>query len=111
MSFGLLMAVAISTLLNVVFIKIKYDKARYMDAGVDLILLILVFVVFKGSFGALATGTVSSMLISIYLWFSPPSKASEMKAKANVKKTSQPNAASDALSAFKEGLLEIRAGR
>ncbi len=111
MNLGLLMAVAISTLLNVVFIKIKVDKKRYLDASVDLGLLILVFIVFKGSFGALATGTVSSMLISIYLWFSPPSKARNNKIKTHMTNNSPTTAGSEALTAFLEGLSEIRQGK
>ena len=68
----LLIIVSISVLLNIAFIKFKIEKERYLDATIDSSLLILVMVVFSGSFSALVVGTISSMMISIYLWFSPP---------------------------------------
>ena len=68
----LLIIVSISVLLNIAFIKFKIERERYLDATIDSSLLILVMVVFSGSFSALVVGTISSMMISIYLWFSPP---------------------------------------
>ena len=43
-----------------------------MDAGLDLALLVIVFMVLKGSEDMLLIGIYTSLGISIYLWFSPP---------------------------------------
>ena len=43
-----------------------------MDAGLDLGLLVIVFMVLKGSENMLLIGIYTSLGISIYLWFSPP---------------------------------------
>ena len=65
-----LVFVAISVLVNIMFIKMKFERGRNLDAIVDAILLAGVMIVFAGSFSALVVGTISSMFISIYLWFS-----------------------------------------
>lgn len=67
-----LFIIAIAVVLNVVFIKWKYDCKRYLNATVDLLLMIGVMYLFKGSFDALVVGTIASAIISIYLFFSPP---------------------------------------
>jgi len=71
MDSGLLIIVSISVLLNIVFIKFKFSKGRIIDALLDAALLAGVMILFSGSFSALVVGTMSSMMISIYLWFSP----------------------------------------
>ncbi len=77
MNTPLLIIVSISVLLNIAFIKFKFEKKRYMDGIVDSTLLVLVMVLFSGSFSALTVGTMSSMMISVYLWFSPPKISTE----------------------------------
>lgn len=57
---------------NIVFVFFKFDKGRTPEAVMDLILLIVVTLVFSGSYGALVVGTVASLLISIYLYAKPP---------------------------------------
>ena len=66
-----LLVVGIAVAFNLLVIKVKYDKARYADALLDLSLLVLITVFFNGSFNALVTGTIASAIISIYLFFSP----------------------------------------
>lgn len=58
--------------LNIIFILFKYEKQRYSDAITDTILLVLVTVVFMGSYAGLVVATVGSLIISIYLYLKPP---------------------------------------
>ena len=64
--------VGFAVFFNIAFVKWKFDRARYADAILDLILLVLVAILFSGSYGALVVGTVASALVSLYLFFSPP---------------------------------------
>ena len=64
--------IGIVTALNVLFIKKKFDQKRYEDGTFDLILLVLITVVFSGSYGALVVGMVASLIISISFYASPP---------------------------------------
>lgn len=57
---------------NFMVIKYKFEKKRYADATLDLILLSTISFLFAGSFGGLVVATVASALISIYLIFFPP---------------------------------------
>lgn len=63
---------------NIVFIFIKFDKGRHSEAVIDLSLLVLVTVVFSGSYGALVVGTIASLLVSIYLFAKPPTLPSKI---------------------------------
>lgn len=64
--------IGIAVFFNIAIIKWKFDKGRTTDASVDATLLVLVTVVFSGSYGALVVGTIASALISLYLLISPP---------------------------------------
>ena len=64
--------VGFAVFFNIAFIKWKFDKARYADAFLDCFLLIVVAILFSGSYAALVAGTVASALVSLYLYFSPP---------------------------------------
>jgi hypothetical protein len=66
------LVIGIVTALNLIFIKMKFEKKRYEDGIFDLGILALLTVVFGGSFGGLVVGTVTSLVISIYLYSSPP---------------------------------------
>lgn len=68
----LMLAAIIATVLNLVILIIKYKRRRYADAFLDTALLVIVFLVLKGSEMMLLIGIFSSLAISIYLWFSPP---------------------------------------
>lgn len=57
---------------NIVVIMWKIDRHRYYNAALDAALLVLVTIVFSGSYGALVVGTIASALISIYLFILPP---------------------------------------
>ena len=56
---------------NFIIIVHKYRKKRYADATLDMILMTVICILFSGSFNALATGTIASMIVSIYLLFHP----------------------------------------
>ena len=57
---------------NVLFVLFKYERKRYPDATLDLILLIVIAMLFSSSYGALVVGTIASLIISIYLYANPP---------------------------------------
>ena len=57
---------------NVLFVLFKYERKRYADATLDLILLIVIAMLFSSSYGALVVGTIASLIISIYLYANPP---------------------------------------
>ena len=56
---------------NFVIIVHKYRKGRFADATLDMALMAIICFLFSGSLNALATGTVASMAVSIYLFFHP----------------------------------------
>jgi len=57
---------------NIIIIKMKFERKRIEDAIFDSLLLIIVTFVFSGSYAGLVVGTIASMFISIYLMASPP---------------------------------------
>lgn len=57
---------------NVLFVLFKYERKRYADATLDLILLIVIAMLFSSSYGALVVGTIASLIVSIYLYANPP---------------------------------------
>ena len=63
--------VGVAILVNIIFIKWKFDKGKKADAFLDASLLIAVAVLFNGSYGALVAGTIGSAFISLYLYISP----------------------------------------
>lgn len=64
--------IGIVVALNIIIILRKFKGKRYEDGIFDSILLVLITVVFMGSYAGLVVGTIASLLISIYLWASPP---------------------------------------
>jgi len=58
--------------LNLIFIKFKFSKKRYGDATLDGLTFFLLTSFFTGSMGGMFVGMVASLVISIYLYFSPP---------------------------------------
>ena len=68
----LMLSAVIATVLNLVILITKFQRKRYEDAALDTFLLVIVFMVLKGSELMLLVGIFSSLIISIYLWFSPP---------------------------------------
>lgn len=64
--------IGVTVFFNIAIILWKLEKHRYADATLDATLLVLVALIFSGSYGALVVGTVASALVSIYLLISPP---------------------------------------
>lgn len=62
----------IATVINIIILIIKFRRRRYEDAALDAISLTIVFWVLKGSELILLVGIFSSLVVSVYLWFSPP---------------------------------------
>jgi len=66
----LLMGIAVA--FNLIVIKMKIERYRYEDAGLDAGMLLLLGWLFSGSIAGLMIGTIASAFISIYLFISPP---------------------------------------
>ena len=64
--------IGLVTAVNIILIKMKFERGRTEDAIFDALILVAITVVFGGSFGGLVVGTISSMFISLYLFASPP---------------------------------------
>ena len=69
----LMLAAVFATVFNLVILIVKFKRRRYEDALLDTFLLAIVFWILKGSEMMLLIGIFSSLFVSIYLWFSPPS--------------------------------------
>lgn len=70
----------IVTALNLIFVKVKFEKGRWEDAIFDLFTLVVLTIVFSGSYGGLVIATVTSLIISVYLFFSPPTFGKKIRA-------------------------------
>jgi hypothetical protein len=64
--------IGIAVALNIIVIKMKFDRKRIEDGIFDSLLLATITVVFGGSFAGLVVGTIASFFISLYLLASPP---------------------------------------
>jgi hypothetical protein len=64
--------IGMATAMNVLIIKWKLEKKRYEDAGFDAAILVLLSLVFSGTYGGLVVATIASAIISLYLIASPP---------------------------------------
>ena len=69
----LMLAAIFATVFNLVILIVKFKRRRYEDAILDTFLLVIVFWILKGSEMMLLIGIFSSLFVSIYLWFNPPS--------------------------------------
>ena len=69
----LMLAAIFATVFNLVILIVKFKRRRYEDALLDTFLLVIVFWILKGSEMMLLIGIFSSLFVSIYLRFSPPS--------------------------------------
>ncbi len=67
-----ILLIGIVTALNLIFIKFKFDRSRWEDGFLDLMLLMILSFIFGGSYAGLVVATITSLIISIYLFFSPP---------------------------------------
>lgn len=75
--------IAIATAFNILIIKTKLEKKRYEDAALDAGVLILLSLVFRGSYGGLVVATISSAIISLMFLWNPPKFFSNQLTKSN----------------------------
>ena len=64
--------IGLAVAFNCIIIKEKFQRGRTEDGTFDLILLVVITLVFSGTYGALVVGTIASAFISIYFMASPP---------------------------------------
>lgn len=64
--------IAFATAFSILIIKVKIQRKRYEDATFDCCLLILLTLVFHGTFSGMIVAAVTSMMISLYFFISPP---------------------------------------
>lgn len=64
--------IGIAVAFNFLIIKHKFEKQRYADGTLDVILLAVISLLFAGSFGGLVVATIASAIISLFLLFYPP---------------------------------------
>jgi hypothetical protein len=57
---------------NFLVIKVKFEKKRFADGVLDVLLLAIITFLFSGSFGGLVVATVASAIISLFLLAFPP---------------------------------------
>lgn len=66
-----LVIIGIAVALNLLIVLRKFQKGQHFNALIDGTLLVLVALVFSKSTDALVIGTIGSLIVSIYLTFSP----------------------------------------
>ena len=71
---------------NCIIIKEKFQRGRTEDGTFDLILLVVITLVFSGTYGALVVGTIASAFISIYFMASPPTFFTNLRIGDKIKK-------------------------
>lgn len=64
--------IGIVTAFNMLVIKFKVDKKRYEDAFFDTALMVVLALLFAGSYGGMVVAMVASLVISIVFFISPP---------------------------------------
>lgn len=67
-----LLIIGVVVALNIIIIKMKFEKGRFEDAIFDSIILGGLTIVFSGSYAGLVVATIASMFISLYLLKYPP---------------------------------------
>lgn len=82
-----LVILGIVAAVNLWVIKLKFDRKRYEDAVVDLILFGVLAYMFSGSYAGMIVATVASLCISIFLFVSPPKFGTEIR--KNLKKLNE----------------------
>lgn len=75
--------IGLAVAFNLLIVLWKFQKGRILDAIIDGSLLVLVAMVFSGTYGALVVGTVGSAVVSLYLLVNPP----KWKPRGNIQRT------------------------
>lgn len=66
----------VMTAFNFGIILSKIQKRQYLNAVIDAMIMVVICVLFSGSFAALATGMTASAIFSLYLIWKKPTLAS-----------------------------------
>lgn len=80
--------IGVVSALNLIVIVHKFKKGRVEDGIFDSTLFTVMAIMFSGSYGGMVVAMISSLIISIYLWSSPPTffrKAIKQYPKAELK--------------------------
>ena len=64
--------IGIVSALNLIIIVHKFKKGRVEDGIFDTLLFITLASLFHGSYAGMVVAMISSLIVSIYLWSSPP---------------------------------------
>lgn len=64
--------IGVAVALNFIIVKMKFTRKRWEDATFDILTLTLLMAVFSGSYAGLVVSSIASLLISLYLFVSPP---------------------------------------
>jgi len=100
-----------ATAVNFISVKVKFDKHRYSDAILDLVIFAAISFMFAGTMSGLTIGMVSSAMLSTYLWFSPPKEFFKVEPKKQQKSSVNSGAPGEgALEAFLTGISDIKRG-
>jgi len=62
----------IVTFLNLLIIKIKFERGRTTDLAIDIGAILLLNYWFGGTLTGMLVAMIASLCMSIYLWFWPP---------------------------------------
>jgi len=63
--------IGIVTAFNILIILWKFNRGQNFNAFVDAALLVLVAIVFSGTYAALVVGSIASAIVSLWLCFVP----------------------------------------
>ena len=78
--------IGLAVAFNCIVIKEKFQRGRTEDGAFDLILLVVITLVFSGTYGSLVVGTIASAFISVYFMASPPTFFTNLDLTGKVKK-------------------------
>ena len=78
--------IGLAVAFNCIIIKEKFQRGRVEDGTFDLILLVVITLVFSGTYGSLVVGTIASAFISVYFMASPPTFFTNLDLTGKVKR-------------------------
>lgn len=64
---------------DLLILKVKFERHRYADFTLDLVLLIIIINIMHGTISGMIVGTIAQLIISIYLLLFPPKWTSNAK--------------------------------
>ena len=64
--------IGVAAAFNFLVVKWKIEHSRFADAGLDVIILIILSFIFGGTMGGMIVATIASFIVSFALLASPP---------------------------------------